>query len=424
MNNSHDISDSEQETSVLVGVGLTADKSWQVERSLDELAELADTAGVSVVHREVQMRSRPDPATFVGRGKARKLKEFASAFQTSTIIFDADLAPVQSRNLEEITDCKIIDRTELILDIFAQHAHTREGKLQIELAQLTYMLPRLAGRYHELSRLGGGVGTRGPGEQKLEYDRRRIRERITQLKKQIGGVRRHRDTQRKKRRRDTTALVALVGYTNAGKSSLLNALTGAHAYVADQLFATLDPRSRRLELPNRQTVVLTDTVGFIRRLPHTLVASFRATLEEVVQADVLMHVVDASNSELDEQMSAVKSVLTEIEAGDKPVITVFNKTDLLDGPDEVDGLVKRTLDSAAVSATCDREFPAVLDLIERSLSELRRHVTLRIPQTRNDVVAYVHRSGQVIETEYENDCVIMHAELDQAAARKLEEYTE
>lgn len=413
-----------QETAVLVGVGLTPDKMWHVDHSLDELAQLADTAGVETIHREVQMRDRPDAATMVGRGKARQLKEFASAYGTKTIIFDTDLAPNQTRNLEEITRCKIIDRTELILDIFARHAHTREGKLQIELAQLTYMLPRLAGRYHELSRLGGGVGTRGPGEQKLEYDRRRIRERIGKLKGQIQGVRRHRTTQRKKRRRDTSALIALVGYTNAGKSSLLNALTDAHAYVADQLFATLDPRSRKLELPNRQTVVLTDTVGFVKRLPHTLVASFRATLEEVVHADMLMHVVDASNAELDEQMDAVTHVLHEIGVGDKPTITIFNKTDLLEDPVEIGTLLRRVPDSAAVSATRDREFHAIFDIIERSISDMRREITLHIPHDRHDVVAYVHRSGRVIGTQYENDMVLMRAELDHATARKLEEYAE
>jgi len=411
-----------EEPAILIGVGLPPETMWHVEQSLDELEQLAATAGARTVHREVQMRSRPDPAHMIGAGKARRLKEFAAAYGASTLIFDVDLAPVQARNLEQVTDCKIVDRTELILDIFAQHAHTREGKLQIELAQLTYLLPRLAGKYRELSRLGGGIGTRGPGEQQLEYDRRRIRERIGRLKEQLDGVRRHRSTQRKKRRRDTSALVALVGYTNAGKSSLLNAVTNADAYVADQLFATLDPRSRRLVLPSRQTVVLTDTVGFIRRLPHTLVAAFRATLEEVVESDILLHVVDASNPEFEDQMRAVVRVLHEIGAADKPMITVFNKTDLLENRAAADPLVERTPASTAVSAIEDRDFSALSALIETALSELRCVVRLRVPQARNDVVAYIHRSGRVLETDYADNCVLIRAEIDRVAAQRLEEY--
>jgi len=410
------------EPAILIGVGLPPEKMWHVDQSLDELEQLAATAGARTVHREVQMRSRPDPAHMIGAGKARRLKEFASAYDVSTLIFDVDLAPVQARNLEQVTGCKIVDRTELILDIFAQHAHTREGKLQIELAQLTYLLPRLAGRYRELSRLGGGIGTRGPGEQQLEYDRRRIRERIARIEGQLDSVRRHRSTQRKKRRRDTSALVALVGYTNAGKSSLLNAVTDADAYVVDQLFATLDPRSRRLVLPNRQTVVLTDTVGFIRRLPHTLVASFRATLEEVVEADILLHVVDVSSPELDDQIRAVLAVLHEIGAADKPTITVFNKADLLENRAAADPLVRRTPASAAVSALEDRDFSSVSALIENALSELRCVVRLRVPQDRNDVVAYVHRSGRVLDTDYSDNCVLIRAEIDRVAAQQLEEY--
>jgi len=416
------VSQQAEETVILVGVGLPPSKMWHVEQSLDELERLAETAGATTVHREVQLRSRPDPARLVGRGKARQLKEFASAYDVSTLIFDADLTPVQARNLEQITQCKIVDRTELILDIFAQHAHTREGKLQIELAQLTYLLPRLAGKYRELSRLGGGIGTRGPGEQQLEYDRRRIRERIARLKKQLDGVRRHRSTQRKKRRRDTSALVALVGYTNAGKSSLLNAVTQAEAYVADQLFATLDPRSRRLVLPGRQTVVLTDTVGFIRRLPHTLVAAFRATLEEVVEADILVHVVDVSSPDLDEQMQAVAGVLSEIGAADKPMVTVFNKVDLLDNRESAELIARRTPESVALSALNDSDFSGLSALIEQALAGLRCRVRLRVPQERNDVVAYIHRTGRVLETDYADNCVLIRAEIDRETARRLEEY--
>ncbi len=411
-----------EERVVLVGVGLPPAKMWQIEQSLDELAQLATTAGARTVHREVQMRARPDPAYMVGRGKAEQLKEFASAYDVSTLIFDVDLAPVQARNLEQVTGCKIIDRTELILDIFAQHAHTREGNLQIELAQLTYFLPRLTGRYRQLSRLGGGIGTRGPGEQKLEYDRRRIRERIGRVKAELESVRRHRSTQRKKRRRDSSALVSLVGYTNAGKSSLLNAVTGADAYVADHLFATLDPRSRRLVLPGHQTVVLTDTVGFIRRLPHTLVAAFRATLEEVVDADILIHVADVSSPDLDDQMRAVTGVLAEIGAGDKPMITVFNKVDLLASRADADPLLMRTPASVAMSALHDCDVGALRALIEETLAGLRCTVRLCVPQERNDVVAYLHRRGRVLDTEYADNCVLINAEIDRVTAERLKEY--
>ena len=302
-----------REQAILVGMESPEVTPEETASSLEELARLADTAGADVLLQLTQRRGRPDAATFLGRGKAEELASFCRSLGAGLVIFDRELSAAQARNLESVTGVRIIDRTQLILDIFARRARTREGKLQVELAQLNYLLPRLVGRGTELSRLGGGIGTRGPGETKLEVDRRRIRKRIAELNEAIRDVQKHRELLRRSRKEIPVPLAALVGYTNAGKSTILKKLTGAQVLVEDKLFATLDPTTRRVVLPNNEVVLLTDTVGFIRNLPHHLVAAFRATLEEVVEADLLLHVVDASHPDLEGQMEAVERVLESLD---------------------------------------------------------------------------------------------------------------
>jgi len=316
----------------LVALQQSFQSDWEVEDSLAELAELAADAGLHVVESVIQKRSYPDPGTFIGSGKALEIGEMLD--EDAIVIFDDELTPAQQGNLSDLMDAPVIDRTQLILDIFAQRARSNEGKIQVELAQLNYLLPRLTGQGKALSRLGGGIGTRGPGETKLETDRRRIRKRISDLRRELEKIRQTRSLQRQSRENRDVPVVALVGYTNAGKSTLLQALTGSEVFVADQLFATLDPTVRRWDLIEGRWVYLTDTVGFIRKLPHTLVAAFQATLEEVVYADLLLHVVDASHPQAREQKEAVEQVLKEIGAA-QPVIAVYNKVDLVDHPLDV-----------------------------------------------------------------------------------------
>jgi GTP-binding protein HflX len=319
-----------QERAALVGLLNAASGHFDPEHPLDELAGLASAAGATVVLRVLQERPKPDPATFLGSGKVASLAASCDALNVDVVIFDNELSPAQLRNLEEKLDRKVVDRTQLILDIFARRAHTREGKLQVELAQLKYLLPRLVGSAAALSRLGGGIGTRGPGETKLETDRRRIRHRISLLSKDIEVVRRRRAQLRERRQKAAVPTVALVGYTNAGKTTLFNALTGDSAVASNALFVTLDPLVRKVRLPDRRELLVSDTVGFIDRLPHSLVAAFRATLEEVSAADLLLHVIDASNPERDRQEAAVRSVLSEVDAANVPSVDVFNKCDRLD----------------------------------------------------------------------------------------------
>jgi GTPase len=318
------------ERAALVGLFSDTSRHFDPEHSLDELAGLAGAAGATVVLRVMQDRPRPDPATFLGSGKVKSLAAACDELDADVVIFDNELSPAQLRNLEEVLERNVVDRTQLILDIFARRARTREGKLQVELAQLKYLLPRLVGSATALSRLGGGIGTRGPGETKLETDRRRIRHRISILGKEIDTVRRRRTQLRERRQKGATPTVALVGYTNAGKTTLFNSLTGDTAVASDALFVTLDPLVRKVRLPDRRELLVSDTVGFIERLPHSLVAAFRATLEEVAAADLLLHVVDASSAERERQMEAVRAVLAEVGADRVPSIDVFNKCDQLD----------------------------------------------------------------------------------------------
>lgn len=316
-----------RERAAIVGLQLGASRRGAVESSLDELAGLVRAAGATVACRAIQERPKPDPALFIGRGKAEVLARAAAEAEVDLVVVDHELTPGQLRNLEGVFDCRVLDRTQLILDIFAARARTREGKLQVELAQLRYLLPRLAGKGGRLSRLGGGIGTRGPGEMKLETDRRRIRQRIGRLARDLELVRRRRGQLRDRRRQRAAPTLALVGYTNAGKSSLFNLLTGGAAESSDALFVTLDPLVRSLKLPDRRTVLVSDTVGFVDRLPHTLVAAFRATLEEVTSADLLLHVVDASHDEHASRRAAVERVLEEVGAAERPTQLVLNKSD-------------------------------------------------------------------------------------------------
>lgn len=385
----------------LVGVELKSRNSADVRDLLVELAELAQTAGAEVVGEGIQKMESLMPATFIGKGKASEFSDYCKRHGVDTVIFDDELSPAQSRNLEKIFNCKILDRTSLILDIFAQRARTREGKLQIELAQLQHLLPRLTRFWGHLSRQAGGIGMRGgEGESQLEADRRKVQERIDTISRDLDLVRRRRATQRAGRQRSEWPLASIVGYTNAGKSTLLNALTGSEVLAKDILFATLDPTTRRLKLPTNQNVLLTDTVGFIRKLPHGLVEAFKATLEEVVRADLLLHVVDVSHPQAWEQIDAVNSVLAEIGAGEKSVIMVLNKIDRVG----IDGFIVRLKEkfphAVEISAKTGEGIPHLLAEISTQLRPKREFLELRIPHERSEVIARLHKVGQVIERRY------------------------
>src|SRR6476619_1067589 len=364
-----------RQRALLVGTGVNAANLGEAEDDLAELALLADTAGADPVASELQRRERPDPATYVGKGKAAELAEMAEALDVDVVIFDDELSPAQQRNLEKLFKRDVVDRVALILDIFAQHAESQEGMVQVELAQLRYRLPRLRGRGITLSQQGGGIGTRGPGETQLEVDRRRIQRRLTKLERDLVGLGRTRATQRKARQRRSLSTVALVGYTNAGKSTLLNRLTDAHVLVEDRLFSTLDPATRRLRLPGGETVLLSDTVGFVRRLPHQLVESFRSTLEEVAHADFVLHLVDATDEDVEGRIAAVHAVLGEIEAGGVPEQLVFTKSDSVDAATLAD-LLRTHPDAVAVSARSGDGVDALLARIADRLRALTQIVEL------------------------------------------------
>jgi len=369
---------------------------------MEELAELAATAGGTVMGSGTQKLESPAAGTFIGSGKAREFADFCRGQQVDTVVFDDELTPAQSRNLENVFGCKVLDRTALILDIFAQRARTREGKLQVELAQLQHLLPRLTRFWGHLSRQSGGIGMRGgEGESQLETDRRRVQERIERITADLQDVRRHRATQRSGRQRQPWPMASIVGYTNAGKSTLLNALTGAHALEEDKLFATLDPTTRRLRLPTNQNLFLTDTVGFIRKLPHGLVEAFKATLEEVAQADLLIHVVDAAHPQAAEQIASVNTVLAEIGAAGKPTIMVFNKIDRLEGSN---GLLAKLLDqypnSVGLSAKTGEGLGGLIHELGTQLRPSRELVELAVPHGDSAVIARLHEVGQVLERDY------------------------
>ena len=377
------------------------------EESLAEFRELVLSAGGEVAAELIQRRPKLDPATLVGSGKVEEIAGVAASVEADLVLFDHDLSPTQLRNLEAALPCRVLDRTQLILDIFARHARTREGQLQVELAQLEYMLPRLTGRGKSMSQLGGGIGTRGPGETKLETDRRRIQQRIDHLKLNLESVRSVRKQQRQRREAVPVPTVALVGYTNAGKSTLFNALTGAHVLQSSRMFATLDPKLRAIELPSRRKILLSDTVGFIRNLPHTLVTSFRATLEEVSQAEVLLHVRDAASTYGDEQKAQVEKVLGELDSLSKPRIEVMNKIDLLD-PHERLGLEDRARSGGevAVSAVTGEGLDSLLASIDAALhSDPILSAELRIPQQEGAVLAAIDAGMVVHSRAYEGNLV-------------------
>ena len=385
---------------ILVGVALGGGAVEEAERSLEELRRLAETAGAEVLDVVLQRRDRPDPGTFVGKGKAKELARLVRSLGADTVVCDEELSPSQLRKLEELVDAKVIDRTTLILDIFAQHATSREGKVQVELAQLNYLLPRLRGWGESMHRAGGGIGTRfGSGETKMEVDRRRIRRRISKLRRDLEDLARTREVKRQRRERAAVPAVALAGYTNAGKSTLLNRLSGAGVLVEDKLFSTLDPTTRRLDLPDGRSVTLTDTVGFIAKLPHDLVEAFKSTLEEVVRADLIVHMVDASTPDPGKEIRAVQEVLHEVGAGRVPQLLVLNKVDLLDAMAR-ERLARRYPDALQLSAATGEGVPALLAAIAARLPHPEVRLTALVPYTRGNLVERAYREGEVLAIEH------------------------
>ena len=417
-----------REKIVLVGVTLPPKTSEETEAGLDELSLLVDTAGADEVARIVQRRRAPDPPTYVGKGKVEELKEVALATDCDTVVFDNELTPAQQRNLEKLLGRTAIDRTAVILDIFAQNAHSQEGKAQVELALLKYRLPRIRGKGTALSQQAGGmsaaggarIGTRGPGETQLEVDRRRIQRRIHKLEAELREIDKHRATQRKAQHRSRVQRVAIVGYTNAGKSTLLNRLTDAGVLVEDRLFATLDATTRRLELPGGEAVLMTDTVGFIRNLPHDLVEAFKSTLAVAADADLLVHVVDASALDVDGNIDAVRAVLREIGADDVPVLLAFNKADLV--PSEASRLAKSHDGAVAFSAATGEGVEELVRTVADRLRSLTNVVELAIPFDRGDVLAAVHREGEVLVELVDEDAMRLRVRLDDAALGRFVEY--
>ena len=394
-------------------VGLETHKSGRVEvaESMDELAMLVASAGGEVADRATQKLDAPVSPTYIGSGKAAELALLAKAKKADTVIFDDELSPAQARNLEVIFSCKVLDRTQLILDIFAQRAKSKEGKLQIELAQLVYLLPRLTGMWTHLSRQSGGIGMRGPGETQLEVDRRRVQERITRLERDLAEVRKHRTIQREGRLRQHWPVAALVGYTNAGKSTLMNRLTHADVVTENRLFATLDPTIRQFRMPNGVRVLLGDTVGFLKKLPTHLVESFRSTLEEVAFADVLIHVVDASHPQRDEQRRAVDEVLQKIGAGDKHTLTVWNKADRLENWSGLEREAEGVPNGVVISAETGQGMPAFFAELTTMLTAWSMQVHLRVPQSEGALLALLERSGRILEKRYEGNEVELRAHI-------------
>ncbi len=415
-----------QERALLVGLEQSGQDRWAVQDSLDELSELARTAGAEVVDYLTQRRDAPSAPTFIGRGKARELAALCQERAVNTVIFDDDLSPAQGRNLGDLlgNKIKVLDRTQLILDIFAQRARTREGKIQVELAQLQYMLPRLTGLWTHLSRQRGGVGTRGPGEQQLEVDRRRIQEKIGRLRRQLGEVQKNRRVERSGRQRTHWPLASLVGYTNSGKSTLMRALSGAAVLAEDKLFATLDPTTRRVDVgPPAHTILLSDTVGFLRKLPHHLVESFKATLEEVVEAELLVHVVDVSHPQVNEQLAAVEVVLDEIHASGKPTVIALNKIDRLSNSSgTLDRYCNKFPHAVPISARQGDNLDALRQEIANTLRDRRVAVRLAIPHSESALIARVYRGGSVIARSMEDGCVILDAQLPPRLLAQLEPY--
>jgi len=407
-----------RERIVLVGVHFPSGSQQETDAALDELTALVDTAGADAVARITQRREAPDPATFVGKGKVQEIRAESDSHDADTVVFDDELSPAQQANLDKALGRTAIDRTAVILDIFAQNAHSQEGKAQVELALLRYRLPRLSGS-KRFSQQGGGIGTRGPGETQLEVDRRRIERRIHKLEAQLRTVGRHRRTQSKRRKRTANRAVAIVGYTNAGKSTLLNRLTDAGVLSENRLFATLDAATRQLQLPGGEKIFLTDTVGFVRKLPHQLVQAFRTTLDVVIDADLLVHVVDASAADPHGQIDAVRAVLRDIGAESVPELIVFNKTDIADRPDVI---MRNYEGSIAVSAQTGAGCEDLLNAIGDRLAIMNKVVDLVVPFGRGDVIAELHRSGQVLSEQAGDDGMRYRARLDEFSLGRLKEF--
>jgi GTP-binding protein HflX len=408
-----------QERALLIGLEKEGVSKWDLRDSMDELRELANSAGAHVVNTVTQKLRKPTAPYYIGRGKAELIKESFKDQQVTSVIFDDELSPAQGRNLENLLSRKVLDRTQLILDIFAQRARSREGRLQIELAQLQYLLPRLTRMWNHLSRQTGGIGTRGPGETQLEVDRRRVQERIARLERELEGVRKVRSVQRQGRKRHQWPVAAVVGYTNAGKSTLLNLLTGADLVTENKLFATLDPTTRSLTLPNRQRLLLTDTVGFLRKLPHTLIESFKATLEEVSEADLLIHVVDLSHPRVDEHIEAVNKVTKELGAFGKQTLLVFNKIDALANDELVGAYRNRFPGSVAISARRGTGVAGLVQALQDGLASWRLRSRFRVPLSEAGLIAEIHRIGHVLELRYEDEFALIVAHVPPQLQQKL-----
>jgi GTP-binding protein HflX len=410
------------ERTLLVGLERPDDSKWDHAESLQELGELVKSAGGEVVDIAIQRRNAPTAPFYIGKGKAEELAAMCGREKVGTVIFNDELSPAQSRNLETVFARKILDRTQLILDIFAQRAKSREGKLQIELAQLQYLLPRLTGMWTHLSRQSGGIGTRGPGETQLEVDRRRVQEKIARLSRELGDVRQQRSVQRQGRLRQHWPIVSLVGYTNAGKSTLLNRMTDSEVYAADKLFATLDPTTRQFILPNKQKMLLTDTVGFLKQLPHHLIESFKATLEEVAEADLLLHVVDLSHPLYEQQMEAVKTVLEELNAWGKQMIVVFNKIDKVPNPALIEQCLHHLPGSVAISAATGEGMAELFSEMEERVKAWRLRVKLLLPNHLTALLAELHRVGRVLDMSYQGDAIALTAHIPPQLQGKVKTY--
>jgi GTP-binding protein HflX len=410
----------ERERAIIVGVIFPNQTRTQVEEYLDELELLADTAGADVVCRVYQERERPDPAYFIGKGKAEQIAKIVEEEKIDIVIFDDELSGVQVRNLEEIINCKVIDRTTLILDIFASHARTAPAKIQVELAQLEYLLPRLTGRWRHLSKQYGGIGTKGPGETQLETDKRLVKRKIAILKRKLNELNNQRKEQRKGRK--NIFRVALVGYTNAGKSTLLNALTDADVYVEDKLFATLDATTRVVKLSPVRKILLTDTVGFIRKLPHHLIASFKSTLDEIVEADILIHVVDISSPNFKEQIRVVEETLNELNTSDKPTIIAFNKIDKLENRDMIYSLASEYKNAVFISASRGVNLQALKDKISQIIDEHYVEITGKIPISDKEAISAIYKFGEVLEANYDDEHLTLKIKIEKRHLNKISHY--
>lgn len=406
---------------ILVGVW-TEGSVKDAENSMEELAALSETAGSTVLDALIQRRDKPDPATFIGSGKVSELKEIVKSTGADTVVCDGELSPSQLRNLEDKVKVKVVDRTALILDIFAQHAKSKEGKAQVELAQMSYMLPRLRGWGDSLSRQAGGIGGRGPGETKIEVDRRRIRDKMSKLRREIGDMKVARDTKRQERKRNSIPSVAIAGYTNAGKSSLLNRLTNAGVLVQNALFATLDPTVRRSETSDGRTYTLSDTVGFVKHLPHDLIDAFKSTLEEVSGADVIVHVVDGSHADPLGQIKAVRGVIADVGGAKIPEIIALNKADIAD-PQVIAQVLIQEPDAYLISVHSGVGIEKLIRAIESSLPRPRIEIRTVLPYERGDLVSQIHEHGEILSQEYLPEGTSLHALVDGSLAHALEKYS-